>query len=186
MGHVHLQDDAAEWSVMKPNVFACVMDFFASNQVVKFSARHSASYFGSFGTIKVWFIISAFFVILGSYACFVLVDDVLSTNPNISIKNRKNSPVSSFNRIVKSLNIVNSGHNLTTIARINQTNGVTQTQRSFGDRRPRHQQPADRFAFLAPRAALDTELDESGLAGFDFLVANGVSCCFLWFLFLIF
>ena len=46
-----------------------------------------------FGTIKVWFIISAFFVILGSYACFVLVDDVLSTNPNISIKNRKNSAI---------------------------------------------------------------------------------------------
>ena len=42
-----------------------------------------------FGTLKVWFIISALFVIFGSYACFVLVNHILSSNPNISIQNRK-------------------------------------------------------------------------------------------------
>ena len=46
-----------------------------------------------FGTIKVWFIISFIFVIFGSYACFVLVDDILSTNSNISIQNRKISAI---------------------------------------------------------------------------------------------
>ena len=42
-----------------------------------------------FGTLKVWFLISAAFVILGSYACFVLVNHILSSNLNISIQNRK-------------------------------------------------------------------------------------------------
>ena len=42
-----------------------------------------------FGTLKVWFIISAVFVIFGSYACFVLVNHILSSNPNIPIQNRK-------------------------------------------------------------------------------------------------
>ena len=46
-----------------------------------------------FGTLKVWFIISAIFVIFGSYACFILVDDALSSNSNISIKNRKISAI---------------------------------------------------------------------------------------------
>ena len=46
-----------------------------------------------FGTLKVWFIISAIFVIFGSYACFILVDDALSANSNISIKNRKISAI---------------------------------------------------------------------------------------------
>lgn len=46
-----------------------------------------------FGTLKIWFLISAIFVIFGSYACFVLVDDILSTNLNISIQNRKISAI---------------------------------------------------------------------------------------------
>jgi hypothetical protein len=46
-----------------------------------------------FGTIQVWFIISVFFVIFGSYACFILVNDVLLSNSNISLENRKNSSI---------------------------------------------------------------------------------------------
>ena len=46
-----------------------------------------------FGTLKVWFLISAIFVVFGSYACFILVEDILSTNPNISKQNRKISAI---------------------------------------------------------------------------------------------
>lgn len=46
-----------------------------------------------FGTIKAWFIISFLFIIFASYACFILVTDVLSYNPKISIQNRKISAI---------------------------------------------------------------------------------------------
>ena len=42
-----------------------------------------------FGTIKAWFLLSAVFIALGAWSCFILVNYILSEVPNFSTKNRK-------------------------------------------------------------------------------------------------
>ena len=43
----------------------------------------------SYTSVLVWFLLSTAFVIFGSWACFVLVDDILSGSPSIPCKDRK-------------------------------------------------------------------------------------------------
>jgi len=69
-----------------------------------------------FGTIKVWFIISAFFVIFGSYACYFLVDDILSTKPNISFQKRKISATISALSTLYLFSVLGPLQNLNTVS----------------------------------------------------------------------
>ena len=43
----------------------------------------------SYNSVLVWFLFSTVFVVFGSWACFVLVDDILSGSPSIPSKDRK-------------------------------------------------------------------------------------------------
>jgi hypothetical protein len=43
----------------------------------------------SYSSVSVWLLFSTAFVVLGSWACFVLVDDILSSSPSIPFKERK-------------------------------------------------------------------------------------------------
>ena len=42
-----------------------------------------------FGTIKAWFLLSIFFVALGAWSCFILVNHILSEASNVAKEERK-------------------------------------------------------------------------------------------------